>query len=150
MTSQKKVFIYKLWNIKKNIKFAFIMGYNGSKDGKTRAFKSDKFPKRNFPKLIKGNSSLLLTLSDIESFSSFCYDLLDACKEVRNALIKKDVRILYCLIIVDLFLLFAFFFWRSNFCLIIGTILSFFLLANIWLLFLYTLLLVLLAVLLLN
>lgn len=130
------------------------MGYNGSKDGKTRAYKSDMFPKRKFSKLIKGNSSLgknsLLTLSDIESFSSFCYDLLDACKEVRNALIKKDVRILYCLIIVDLFLLFAFFFWRSNFCLIIGTILSFFLLANIWLLFLYTLLLVLLAVLLLN
>ena len=53
------------------------MGYNGSKDGKTRAFKSDMFPKKKFPKLIKKSSSLgkiSLAPKDLELFNIFFWD----------------------------------------------------------------------------
>ena len=122
------------------------MGYNGSKDGKTRAFKSDMFPKRKFPKLIKGSSSLgkvslMPTMQEIEEFSSFFYDLLDVCKECRSYLIKKDIRIRYILILIDLAFLAGFFVWESGFCLILGSLLTCLLLANIWLLCLYVIIL---------
>lgn len=55
------------------------MGYNGSKDGKTRVFKSDMFPKKKFPKLIKksssiGKISLAPKAKDLELFNIFFGD----------------------------------------------------------------------------
>lgn len=122
------------------------MGYNGSKDGKTRAFKSDMFPKRKFPKLIKvssslGKTSLMPTMQEIEGFNSFFYVFLGACKECRDYLIKKDIRIIYILILIDLALLAGTFIWESRICLILGSLLACLLLANIWLLCLYVIML---------
>ena len=117
------------------------MGYNGSHDGKTRAFKADMFPNR-MPKLIKGSRSsrkinIMPNAKELESFNSFFYEILDDCKDSRNDLAKKNVWIIYLLILIDTLFIIGTFVWESGLCFIFSTLLSIFLLANIWLISLF-------------